>query len=380
MSAKSSSIWIISGEASGDNYGASLALELKAQSPSLILGGMGGEKMRQAGVDTIVDSQDLGVVGIFEVLRHLPVFIKIYRYLVKEAARVKPSAVILIDYPGMNMRLAAAFHKLQIPVFYYISPQVWAWKKGRIPKLAATVNKMLCIFPFEPAVYQGSGLDAEFVGHPLLKTLQEFRLPEDKREKDTILLLPGSRSAELKRLLPLLFETAEMLHKQKPELKFEISLANEKSLKLAETLLSNYKNKQALPEMNFSFGKTRELMGKATAGIAASGTVTMEATVLDLPLVVIYKVNWISWIIGKILVKLPFIAITNLIAEKEVFEEYLQKDAKAQNLTNALLKILPDGQRYKEIKNDMKEAVAKLGEDKDVHKIVANIVLKGIRD
>ena len=373
------SIWIIAGEASGDDYGARLAEALKLQQPALQLKGMGGDQMRKAGVETVIDASDLGIVGILEVFRHLPLFIRLFRGLVEQIRQERPDAVVLIDYPGFNIRLAQRLRRLHIPVVYYISPQVWAWKKGRIPKIAASVTRMLCIFPFEPAVYAGTGMPAEFVGHPLLQILEPWRKNAQKRDDNLVLLLPGSRSGELLRLLPVLLETASLLHRQRPELHFEIPLPRQSTLQLAQQIIAEQKLPADFPEIAFSVGRTRERMTAAVAGIAASGTVTVEAAILGLPLVVLYKVNWLTWQIARRLVKLPYITIANLVTNSCVYEEFLQQDAEPRKLSEALLKILPGGSRHETVRAGIEKTVAMLGGNRDVSASVAEQVLEVAR-
>lgn len=369
------SIWLIAGEASGDNYGAQLASELLRRNPGLHLKGMGAGLMRKAGVETVVDASELGVVGILEVVKHLPMFIGLFRRLLRQICAERPRCVVLIDYPGLNLRLAQALHKRGIPVVYYVSPQVWAWKKGRIPKIAASVSRMLCIFPFEPAVYAGYEMPAEFVGHPLLQILAPLRQLALPRRENLVLLLPGSRGGELKRLLPVLLRTCAKLHNERPELQFEMPLQRQGSLELAREIIAREAKQLVLPEIRLSAGETRRRMLEATAGIAASGTVTVEAVILGLPLVVFYKVNALTWQIGKRLVKLPYVSIANLVTNSCVFEECLQNEASPERLTAALLDILPGGERREQVLEGMRKTMKELGGDSDVVGKVAQSVL-----
>ncbi len=369
------SIWLIAGEASGDNYGAQLAGELLRRHPELRLKGMGAELMRQAGVETVVDSSELGVVGILEVIKHLPMFIGLFRRILAQICAERPQCVVLIDYPGFNLRLAKALRRHGIPVVYYISPQVWAWKKGRIPKIAATVSRMLCIFPFEPALYAGYEMPAEFVGHPLLQILSPLRQLAVPRRENLVLLLPGSRSGELKRLLPILLHTCALLHEERPELCFEMPLQRQKNLELAREILAREAKRLVLPEIKMSVGETRRRMLEGAAGIAASGTVSVEAVILGLPLVVFYKVNALTWQIGKRLVKLPYVSIANLVTDSCVFEECLQHEANPQRLAKALKDILPGGERRELVLEGMGKTLQELGGDSDVVGKVAAAVL-----
>ncbi len=372
-------IWIITGEASGDDYGARLAERLQQLAPALVLRGMGGAQLRQAGVDIVVDSSELGVVGIVEVLRYLPQFLRLFRTLLQRIRSEHPAAVVLIDYPGFNLRLAKKLRGSGIPVFYYISPQVWAWKKGRIKSIVSSVTRMFCIFPFEPAVYAGTPLPVEFVGHPLLQALAPYRQQQVTRDPNLLLLLPGSRGGELHRILPTLLQTAGLLWQRRPELRFILALPREKTLAIAQEILAQQQlqnNATALPPVEFSVGQTREKMLSAVAGIAASGTVTVEAAILDLPLVVTYKLNTLSWHLVKHLVKLPWITIANLVCNTCVYEEYLQDQARPENLAEALLNILPDGKRYDEVRDGMQRTRELLGGDADVADTVARKILQ----
>lgn len=348
MSDKVKKLWIFAGETSGDIYGAKLAEEAKkiaaAKGIGLQLAGMGAKRMKEAGVELLVDSTELGVMGIVETLRLIGTFVKIFFKLVKLAEKERPDAVVLIDYPGFNLRLAEKLHDAGIPVIYYISPQVWAWKKGRIKGIVRNVKKMLCIFPFEPAVYDGTGLDVEFIGHPLLEILAPLRKNAAERDQNLVLLLPGSRSNELKSLMAPLAGAAAIIKKKYPQIRFAVPLPREKTKNLALEILDGCGlDPETREAIQVSVGNTRELMCRASAGIAASGTVTVEAAMLGLPLVVTYKVNWISYRIAKALVKLPSITIANLVTGDTVYQERLQYDAIPEKLAEALEDILPGG-------------------------------------
>lgn len=371
-------IWIISGEASGDDYGAGLARELRRLVPDVVLKGMGAEKMRQAGVELLVDSTDLGVVGFMEVVRHLPFFLRLLGEMTRRAAEARPDAVVLIDYPGFNIRYAERLKALGIPVVYYISPQVWAWKKGRIPKIAAAVTRMLCIFPFEPEVYAGTGLDARFVGHPLLETLSPLTSVPAERDPNLVILLPGSRHGEFSRLLPAYMETARELHRLRPELRFHLPMRNAANVETAKTIIAKTDPTFDLGLFTFSTGDARQWMRRGAAGIAASGTVTVEAAILGLPLVVTYRLHPLTWWFAKRVVKLPSITIANLVTKRTVYAERLQDEATAEHLAPALLEILPSGQRHQDVQEGMADCVRQLGGERQAAANVAENVLEVI--
>ncbi|MCM8533091.1 MAG: lipid-A-disaccharide synthase [Lentisphaeraceae bacterium] len=367
-------VWIIAGESSGDLYGARISRELKKLNPEVEISGMGGQEMLKEGLDLMVDSTELGVVGIVEVIKQYPTFKKIFNNLVKEADKQRPDAVVLIDYPGFNLRYAEKLYELNIPVVYYVSPQVWAWNKKRIPKIAKIVTKMMVIFPFETDTYNGTDLDVEFVGHPLAEILNET--PEEDREENTVLLLPGSRLSEINRLLKPMIETADKIRLTKPSLKFVIPTPRKKIYDHIKSLIPKYTENPG----NFSIecGNTTEWMRKAVAGLAASGTVTVQAAILGLPLVSIYRLNPISYIIAKNLVKIPFFTMPNVIADKVVYEEFLQGDVKAEILAPALEKILPEGRSHHTVIANMAEVVEKLGGKKGTIKRASEVIIETV--
>jgi len=358
-------VWIIAGETSGDVYGAGLACELRKLDPEIAVAGMGGRAMADAGVEILVDSTELGVVGIVEVLRHIGTFRRIFYQLLDRAVRERPDAVVLIDYPGFNLRFARRLKGVGIPVVYYVSPQVWAWGKRRIPRIAETVDKMLVLFPFEPEVYAGTGLDVEFVGHPMVGILDEVRQEPIDRAGDTVVLLPGSRVNELRRILPVLLKTARVLWKEHPELRFIASLPRPALAEQAGAMVERFRSRHAdSPEIAVSSGETRIWLRRAAAGLAASGTVTVEAAILGLPVVVVYRLNWFTYQLARFLVKVPYITIANLVCRRLIFEEFIQGQATPENVASALEAILPDGSRRAEVEAGMRGFVAALGGDK----------------
>lgn len=369
-------VWIIAGESSGDAYGAALAEALHRRQPQLRLHGMGMEKMRAAGVELFADSSELGIIGIWEAIKHLPFFIRLMRQFVARAKAERPETVVLIDYPGFNLRLAQRLHALGIRVVWYVSPQVWAWKRGRIWKLARCCDRMLCIFPFEPQCYAPTSLRAQFVGHPLLGMLEPYRRQGIERDGDLVLLLPGSRRMELERLMPSFLEAACILHRHNPALRFEFALPRPAVMELAKRLAAKCALPDDAPQFAWSCGVTRERMAAAAAAVAASGTVTVEAALLGLPVVVAYKLNWLSWMVARMLVKLSTITIANLVCGRSVFQEFLQDNCTGPNLAAALERILPGGPRRDECMDLLEDFRRRLGSAGDVAENVANIVLE----
>lgn len=367
-------IWIMAGEASGDLYGGRLAEELRMRQPGVTLKGMGASHMHEAGVDCLVDSTELGVVGVIEVLKHYPMFRRVFRQLVTKAEQERPDAVVLIDYPGFNVRFAKQLHARGIPVIYYISPQVWAWGKRRIPLLARIVQRMLVIFPFEVDVYKDTGLDTRFVGHPLVNIMEEQREWGLEREADLVLLLPGSRRSEIERLLEPILESAAHAKAMNPALRFVICCPREHIAALIKDRVRAHPRVRA----EVVVGETVHWMQRASAGIAASGTVTVQAAILGLPLVVVYRVNAITYLIARALVKIEYITMVNLIAEQEVFEEYIQGDVCPRDIANSLCTILPGGTRRAAALDGIATAVGRLRSSEDASAAAARSILNAI--
>lgn len=360
--------WIFAGESSGDLYGARLACELRKLDDQMVIRGMGGVHMAAADVEILVDSTELGVVGLVEVLRHYPMFRRIFWDLVRRAQREKPDLVVLIDYPGFNLRFAKQMKKLGIPVLYYVSPQVWAWGKKRVPEIAQLVRRMLVIFPFETEVYEPVGLDARFVGHPLVDIMREKRDPDLQRDPNLVLLLPGSRGSEVDRLLHPMASAARELHKRRPELRFVISAPRAAIRSRIEEMLGDH----GLP-LQIDDGSTEGWMQRASAGIAASGTVTVQAAILGLPLVVVYRMNPMTHWLAMRLINVPYITMVNLVAEKLVFQEYLQKFQPSE-LATAVEAILPDGARHAAVQQGIKRCVTRLQTEGDASATAAAAV------
>ena len=354
--------WIIAGEASGDMYGANLATELRKIAADtgveINITGMGGPRMMANNIPVKVDSTELGVMGIFEVTRILFTFIRIYFKLVKEAKQERPDAVVLIDYPGFNLLFALAMHRAKIPVIWYVCPHLWVWGKWRLPVLARICRKMLVIFPFEEEVFAPTPLKATFVGHPLSEIVAARLNPELQRDKNTFLLLPGSRKMEIDKLLVPMLKSVTQLQKERPELIFHLAAPREKIAAMCKEKISKFRKKHPeCPEISVSCGDTGIWMQRAATGLAASGTVTVECALSGLPLVVGYKLNLMTLFLARILVKLyrGFFTMVNIIANKEVFQEFLQWHFAPKELLPAIKAILPGGSRRAEVEAGIKE-------------------------
>ncbi len=356
------SIWILSGEASGDMYGARLSEDLRRlaaeRGDEVTVSGMGGPKMAAAGIDIRVDSTELGVVGVVEVLKHIFTFIGIFFRLVKQARTERPGAVVLIDYPGFNLMFALVMYWSRIPVIWYVCPHLWVWGKWRLPVLAKICTKMLVIFPFEVEVFAHTKLRTEFVGHPLVDIVEERRNSEISRDPNAFLLLPGSRTMEINYLLNPMLATITEVAKTHPELKFHLSAPREKVARLCREKYERFRKKHPdVPEVAISCGDTNEWQQRAGTGLAASGTVTVESAIAGLPLVVGYKLNWLTILMAAVVVRLyrGFFTMVNIIANRAVYQEYLQHRFAPKNLVAAVEAILPGGERRAEVETGMAE-------------------------
>ncbi|HBM15980.1 MAG TPA: lipid-A-disaccharide synthase [Lentisphaeria bacterium] len=352
MSGNKRNIWIVAGETSGDLYGAALAESLKKLYPDdLTISGMGGNAMKDSGVDIFIDSTELGIIGFVEVLKSAAKLARLFRMFVKKAKTQRPDAVILINYPGFNLRLAKKMHRMNIKVIWYISPHIWVWGKKRIYKLARYCNKMLVIFPFEVDYYKAkTNLDVEFVGHPLLDIVKGKIDSSIKRDQDKLLIIPGSRLSEIERILVPFLEAALIIKQKHPSIKLIISSARpavEKKIRLiTEQFMID--RKVQIP-FEIESGNNLQLMQQCSTGLAKSGTVTMEAAIIGLPLVVYYRLNPITFFLAKhILIRKLFrnsFVMPNIIANNAIYEEFLQNEGKPEILASAVERILPGGNR-----------------------------------
>ena len=304
---KNKLILIVAGEASGDLHAASLARAINAIQPQIKFFGLGGKKVKQEGVDLYFDIVELAVVGLFEVLKNLKKFKEIFSGLLKEVDRRKPDLAILVDYPGFNLRLAAELKKRGIPIIYYISPQVWAWAKARIKTIKKLVDLMLVVFKFEEELYKENSIPVAFVGHPLLDTVKSTLSKEElfKKysldvKKFTFALLPGSREKEVKLLLPVMLDTAKIIHGQKPDSQFLILRSSTVRHEIFNRITAHYQ----LPIVMLS-DMTYDGISASDFALVASGTATLETAILGVPMVIMYKVSFLTWAYLKMAVKLP---------------------------------------------------------------------------
>jgi len=405
------------GEASGDTYGAQLIEALrqldplpqdaqKQRDPGSTFFGMGGEKMRASGAELLVHANEVAVVGLVEVVKHLPDIRRRFKHLVAEAAQRKPTAAILIDFPDFNLRLARELHGLGIPVFYFVSPQIWAWRTGRVQQIKKYVRKMIVIFPFEQEFYARHGVEVSYVGHPLAYvpppqiSREEFAAKHGlDPQKQWIALLPGSRRKEVRLNLPAMVEAAQLLEKQGNNFEFVLPVAstlNEEWLSVqlgrgtSAAKAGESKSSERRPSgssgsepssaagwsrpsgLRKELNKTPALAAEvkaplvhlthnaratlmhARAAVVASGTATVEAALSGTPFIVVYRLAPLTWLLGRRLVKLDTFAMPNLIASKKIVPELIQKDFTAQNVLKALNAIILDGPARQQMEADLK--------------------------
>lgn len=374
-------IMFSAGEASGDTHGASVAKALLEKYPEVQLFGMGGDLMKQAGVDIIYDIQQLGFIGIVEIVKHLPTFFKLRSFLKEAMLREKPDVLVCIDYPGFNMKLAKVAKELHIPVVYYIAPTIWAWNKGRGKDIAKTVTKVASIFPFEAEAYREFGVDVEFVGNPLVDIVHSTMSVEEslahfgaEATSRNILLMPGSRKQEVEGLLPTMLAAAERLYENHQDLKFFLPRAHTIPREDIDRILQGYSVPVTVTE-----GHNYDLMQICTACIAASGTATLETALMNVPTVLIYKVASITYGISKLLVKIDHIGLPNIMAKRRIIPELLQGDVTPENVERELANILDDDAVYAQMKADLAQVKIELGAPGAVQRVadvIASVAMK----
>jgi len=369
-------ILIVAGEASGELYASHLVRAVKEKEPKTRFFGLGGERMRSEGVELYRNIVEMAVMGYLEVAKSLPKLKKIFDGLLREIDKEHCDLAILVDYPDFNLRLAKELKKRGIPVIYYISPQVWAWKKKRLETIKKVVSRMIVIFPFEREIYKKEGIPVSFAGNPLLdivspsldkkELFDKFGIPPARY---TISLLPGSRASEVKSLLPIMLKTAKILKKELGEVQFLIL----RSPAVKEGLFKKITRKYHLP-MHILTGLTYEGVAASDFAIVASGTATLETAILGTPMVLIYKVAFLTWALVKMLVKLPYVGIVNILFKKKIVPEFLQFDAKPRKIASGVINILANPQELEKMKAALLKVRPLLGE-KGASERAARIIL-----
>ena len=355
-------IYFVAGEVSADNHGAALLRSLRVLNPELKFIGRGGPQMQQvAGADFKNWIGDAAVLGLWEVLRKYGYFREQFSQTLNEIRESKPDAVVLIDYPGFNLRLARALRRQSHSqkTIYYISPQVWAWNRGRIKKMARFIDLVLCIFPFEVDLYAASGLRAVFVGHPMIERLSTQKIGIH-RDPNLIGLFPGSRAREIRKMFRVMIETARRLSQSNPTLRFQVAAASEElahemsEMLTAETLADRR-------TIEITVDQTASIMQRAFVGIVASGSATLEAAYFGMPFVLIYKVAWPTYVAARLVVNVNFLGMPNLLAAKEVVPEFIQHEAKPDAIVNAVRVLVENPPARDEMISNFGAIINKLG-------------------
>ncbi|MBN2104443.1 lipid-A-disaccharide synthase [bacterium] len=360
---KIKNILIIAGETSGDMHGAALMQEMKKQCSVLRFFGIGGDRMIAQGLEPIIHASEIAFLGFIEVVQHLGFIRQVFQDTLSALKKRRPDLVVLIDYPGFNLRFAAKSKKLGFRNIYYISPQVWAWKKGRINKMAKTIDRMLVILPFEEAFYRNAGMDVHFVGHPLKGMLsfkqnrQQFcRSLKLKADVPMLGLLPGSRKQEISKLLPEMSRACDIVKQQIPKVQFVLGMAPH----LRKTDYTPFMKNQT--EICLVSNDTYGVMAHSDAVWVASGTATLETALMGTPMIICYKMAPFSYMLGRLLIKIKAIGLVNIIAGEKIVTELIQNDANREKMAGTMIPLIQDQKVRKKIQSQLNHVAELLGE------------------
>jgi lipid-A-disaccharide synthase len=351
-------IYLVAGESSGDTHGAVLMREIARRIPAVQFFGAGGPEMQTIAGKHFLDWTAEAVVGLWDVVVKYPYFRKKFYQMYVEIRELNPEAVIFVDYPGFNLRLANYLRRKQFAgkLIYYISPQVWAWNRGRIPGMSKFLDLMICIFPFEKALYEASGLRTEFVGHPMIEELDQYRTNEP-RVPNLVALFPGSRSREIKRIFPVMLETAKLLRRKDGAIRFEASAASESALNMMKSLIAD----AGSGDISIGLRNSWNLMQRASVGLVASGTATLESNFYLLPFVLIYKVSWLTYLPGRLLIRVDHLGMPNILAGREIIPEFIQHEAIPGRIADAVWDLYHDPVRRASMVGEMARVNKLLG-------------------
>jgi len=362
---------VVAGEASGDLHASEVVRELKKVDPQLEMFGIGGDLLAREGMTLLHHANELGMIGLFNVLRHLPMFRRIFRELMERIERERPDAVLLVDYPGFNLRVARRAKEMGLRVVYYISPQVWAWRKGRVRHIAKYVDRMIVLFPFEEEFYRSHDVPVTYVGHPLIEQLEGVRKPPRRDDELRIALLPGSRRAEVQALLPAMLDAVAVLRRER---KVNAYIIQAPTIEHDELLAIVRAKDIDVPIVPHDRG---EGVAAADVSLSASGTATLESAVLGTPVVVMYRLSRATYLLGKKLVSLPHWSLVNIVAGKEVVPELIQSDVNGERIAVEVRRIVAP-ENYARICAELARVREKLGEPgasrrvaAEIHKMVA---------
>jgi lipid-A-disaccharide synthase len=352
---------ISSGEASGDLYAAELIRHLRPQVPGLDVFGLGGDRLASQGARLLAHARELAVVGLLEVVTHLRRIRRIFHGVLDEVDRKRPDAAVLIDYPDFNLRLARQLSARGVPVLYYVSPQVWAWRRGRLNAIRETVSRMIVIFPFEEPLYREAGIPVSFVGHPLVDLVQPTMDRDGVLQglgldpaRPLVALLPGSRAQELAHHVPRMAAAVRLLRERRGDLQFALALAPSMDAARVTGALEGL-------AVRVVSGRTHDVLSACAAAVVASGTATVEAALLGAPMVVVYHLSPVTYALGRRFVRVPHYAMVNLIAGRPVATELIQRDFTAERTAAEVLSLLEDPARRERMEADLDDVRTRLG-------------------
>ena len=371
----SCSVYVVAGEVSGDTHGAELMEALQLELGEVEFRGLGGRGMAELAEGSVSDWVDeAAVVGFIEVIRRYGWFKERFDRVLRDIRDWKPEILLLVDYPGFNLRLAKQVKELcpETKIVHYVAPQVWAWNQKRIPQIAASHDLMLCLFPFEVPLFEQAGLKTSWVGHPLVDELEEKRISEE-RGGSVVGLFPGSRRKEVSRIFPLMLETVKVMRERDKTVRFKTAAASERVLVMMRDLLAESEIPEGVVEIQL--GESQKLMQQVSLGVVASGTATLEAAYYGLPYCLVYRVAWPTFLVARQLVKLPHIGLINILAGREVVPEFIQNDANSYELAGWLGRYLEDEALRDDLHKELLDAASKLGET-GVHRRAAHEISK----
>jgi lipid-A-disaccharide synthase len=378
MNDNNSELLMITGEVSGDLIGAALIKELKKLNGSLNVVGIGGNKMKAERLDVIYHIDQMAFLGFTEVVKHIPFIRKVQRTLLELVVKRKIRYAVLIDYPGFNLSMAKKLKAKGVKIIYYVSPQIWAWGKNRINKMVSLVDKMLVVFPFEKVLYEKKEIDAEFTGHPLVERVNRYNFLSKEelysrfdleKNKELILIMPGSRNQEIKKIFPESIKASARLAE-----KFDLQIVVACSENMSENDFNDFKS---ITSFKVIRGLNFDLMKYAKFGIIKSGTSTLEAGYFSLPMIIVYRTSFLSYLIGRQLITLDRIGMVNIILDEKVVPELIQSDVNEQKISNEAEKILSDERYYNSIKEKLDGIKNKLGSEnasENAAKIISEII------
>jgi len=357
-------IFIVCGEPSGDLLAGSLAREIKKLDPGIKISGVGGTSLKNSGAEIFCDIKELSVMGFFDVLKKLPKFLKLKQLLLGKIRLDEPAAIILVDFSGFNLRLAKAINK-RIPVIYYVSPQVWASRENRVNSIRDFISKMIVLFKFEEEFYKKRGIQADWVGHPLLSLVQPGMEKQELIKNlgldpsyKIVALLPGSRKQEIKQLLPLMLKAGQLINKEAPDTQFIIA----KSPNLDARIYRDECDKYNSLNLKIVDGKTYDCLNIADFCLVCSGTATLETAIMQKPFLIVYKMNLLNYLLYRPQVKIPYIGIVNIVAGKKIVPEFIQFNAQPEKIARACLGFLQDPRQTKRMLEDLAYLKSILGE------------------